>query len=73
MNRSVKEIWSLIYKYKGAQPRAFSYTHENAAEEAKKLIDSSHGEELVNEKEEVVEIAEVEWSYVTKSVLIEGE
>jgi len=73
MNRSVKEVWTLIYKYKGNQPRAFSYTHESAAREAKKSLDSSHGEELVNEKEEVVEIAEVEWSYITRSVLVEGE
>lgn len=72
--KEIKNIWTLVYKDKDQDtPLTFSYTSEPEAKKAKRLIEESNGEKLVDEHDNVVGHNEVEWCYLLSGKLIDGD
>lgn len=70
MKNKITQVWTVVYKEKNGEPKAYSYLGERSAMEAKKMVDESNGTSVFNEQEEFQEVIEIEWSYVIQGKLI---
>lgn len=70
--KKIKDVWSVVYKETGHEPRAFSYTLKEDALQTMQMVMESNGEAAYDEEENFVETIELEWCYLIDSKLIEG-
>lgn len=70
--KEISKVWIVVYKEKAEAPKAYTYTSEKDADEAKMMIKGSDGGDLINEKGEVDGQIELEWCYLIEGKLIDN-
>jgi hypothetical protein len=68
--KEISNVLTLVYKEEGNDPKAYSFTSETEAIEAKLMIQGSDGGELIDEHGNVNGCIKIEWCYLIKGKLI---
>ncbi len=71
MVKKISNVWTVVFKENGCEPLAYTYTSEKDAIQAKTMIENGNGQELINEKEQIVGRISLEWCYLINGKLIE--
>ena len=71
--KNIYDGWTVVYKEKDGEVKAFTYTLFEDAEQAKQMIDDSNGGELIDEKGNYAGILELEWCHLINGKIIESK
>ncbi|MCY9290794.1 hypothetical protein MOF05_20810 [Bacillus haynesii] len=69
--KKISNVWTVVFKENGCEPLAYSYTSGKDAIQSKTMIENSNGQELINEKDQIVGRISLEWCYLINGKLIE--
>ena len=70
--KKIKDCWTVIYKEKEGEAKAFTYTSFDDAKQAKQMVEDADGGELIDGKGNYAGIFELEWCYLVEGKIIES-